>query len=141
MTTISVVLGSLYDESVQPPEGKAEELVYMPTDPDDSSIRRLHVELNNGSLITLDDDKLTIQLGGTEVVIQKDGDVSLKSAGKLTVKTEADATFEASGNIELKAQGNVTLSAGASMTVEGQASAKLKAPAVTLAGNTQFSPG
>jgi uncharacterized protein involved in type VI secretion and phage assembly len=135
-----IVLGSLYDESVQPPEGKAEELVYMPTDPDDSSIRRLHVELNNGSLITLDDDKLTIQLGGTEVVIQKDGDVNVKSAGKLTVKTEADATFEASGNIELKAQGNVTISAGASMTVEGQASAKLKAPAVTLAGNTQFSP-
>jgi len=136
-----VVVGSLYDESVQPPQAKAEELVYMPTDPDDSSIRRLHVELANGSLITLDDDKLTIELGGTEVVIQKDGDVSVKCAGKLAVKTDADATFEASGNIELKAQGNVTISAGASLMVEGQAAAKVKAPAVTLAGNIQFSPG
>lgn len=135
-----IVVGSVYDESVQPPEAKADELVYMPTDPDDSSIRRLHVELSNGSLITLDDDKLTLQLGKTEVVIQKDGDVSVKSAGKLEVKIDADMKLEASGNIELKAQGNVTISAGASMTVEGQAAAKLKAPAVTLAGNTQFSP-
>jgi phage baseplate assembly protein gpV len=135
-----VVVGSLYDESTQPPEAKADELVYMPTDPDDSSIRRLHVELGNGSLITLDDEKLTVQLGGTEVVIKKDGDVSVKGAGKLEVKTDADITFEASGNLEMKAQGNVTISAGAAMSVEGQATAKLKAPAVTLAGNTQFSP-
>ena len=135
-----VVVGSLYDASVQPPEAKAEELVYMPTDPDDASIRRVHFEIANGSLFTWDDDKLTVQLGATEVVMQRDGDVSVKCAGKLEVKTDGDITFEASGNIELKAQANMTLKAGASMSVEGQAAAKLKAPAVTLAGNTQFSP-
>lgn len=134
-----IVVGSVYDESVQPPVGKAEELVYMPTDPDDSSIRRLHVELGNGSLITFDDEKLTVQLGGTEVVIKKDGDVSVKGAGKLEVKTDADMKFEASGNLEIKAQGDLKIS-GVSVTVEGQGAAKLKAPAVTLAGNTQFSP-
>jgi phage baseplate assembly protein gpV len=134
-----IVLGSVYDESVQPPVGKAEELVYMPTDADDSSIRRLHVELGNGSLITFDDEKLTVQLGGTEVVIKKDGDVSVKGAGKLEVKTDADMKFEAGGNLEIKAQGDLKIS-GASVTVEGQGAAKLKAPAVTLAGNTQFSP-
>jgi hypothetical protein len=38
----------------------------------------------------------------------------------------------------LKAQGDVKIN-GVSVTVEGSGSAKLKAPAVTLAGNTQFS--
>src|SRR6266496_5396423 len=71
-----IVVGSVYDESVRPPEAKAEEVVYMPTDADDSSIRRVHMELGNGSLITFDDEKLTVQLGSTEVVIKKDGDVT-----------------------------------------------------------------
>lgn len=135
-----VVVGSVYDESVQPPEAKAEEVVYMPTDPDDSAIRRLHVELANGSLITLDDDKLTVQLGGTEVIINRDGDVSVKAAGKLEVKTDADISIEASGNLDLKAQGNLNISAAGALSAEGQGSAKLKAPAITLAGNTQLSP-
>ncbi|MBX3670446.1 MAG: hypothetical protein KF778_18755 [Rhodocyclaceae bacterium] len=135
-----VVVGSVYDESVQPPEAKAEEAVYMPADADDAAIRRLHVELPNGSLITLADDKLTVQLGGTEVVVNKDGDVSVKAAGKLEIKTDADVSIEASGNLDLQAQGNVSIKAGAALTAEGQASAKLKAPSISLAGNTQFSP-
>lgn len=134
-----IVVGSVYDETVSPPVGKAAEVVYMPTDPDDSSIRRLHVELANGSLMTVDDEKLTLQLGDTEVVIKKDGDVTVKGAAKLEVKTQSDITFEASGNLELKAQGNVKIN-GVSVTVEGSGSAKLKGPAITLAGTTQFSP-
>jgi len=133
-----VIVGSVYDETVNPPVGKAAELVYMPADPDDSSIRRLHFELGNGSLITVDDDKLTIKLAGTEMVIKRDGDVTIKGAAKLEVKAQSDITFEASGNLELKAQGNVKIN-GVSVSVEGSGSAKLKAPAVTLAGNTQFS--
>ncbi|MBL8484564.1 MAG: hypothetical protein JNJ60_20380, partial [Rhodocyclaceae bacterium] len=94
----------------------------------------------NGSLITLDDDKLTVQLGGTEVIINRDGDVSVKAAGKLEVKTDADISIEASGNLDLKAQGNLNISAAGALSAEGQGSAKLKAPAITLAGNTQLSP-
>jgi len=134
-----VVVGSLYDETISPPVGKGAELVYMPTDPDDSSIRRLHFELANGSLMTVDDDKLTVTLGGTELVINRDGDVTLTSAAKLEVKAQSDITMEASGNLELKAQGNVKIN-GVAVTVEGSGTAKLKGPAVTLAGNTQFSP-
>jgi phage baseplate assembly protein gpV len=134
-----VVVGSVYDESVQPPVAKATEMVYMPTDADDSSIRRLHVELGNGGLLTVDDEKLTVTLGSTELIIQRDGDITVKGAAKVDLKTQADISLEASGNLELKAQGNVTIS-GISVTVEGSGAAKLKAPAVTLAGNTQFSP-
>jgi phage baseplate assembly protein gpV len=136
-----VVVGSVYDETVQPPVGKAEEVVYMPTDADDSAIRRLHVELANGCALTLFDDHLTVKLGSTELTLNQDGDVQLDSAGKVAIKGSADITIEASGNLELKAQGSVKVSAGASLELQGSASAKLAGPSVTLAGNTQFSPG
>jgi len=134
-----VVVGSLYDVQVQPPVAKPAEVVYQPTDAQDASLRRFHLELANGSTLTIDEDKLTVALGGTEVVINRDGDVAIKSAAKLSIQTQGDMSLEASGNLDLKAQGNVTVS-GVSATVEGQGSAKLKAPAVSLAGNTQFSP-
>jgi phage baseplate assembly protein V len=134
-----VVVGSVYDAQVQPPAAKPGEVVYQPTDPEDASLRRFHLELANGSTLTIDEDKLTVALGGTEVVINRDGDVAIKSAAKLSIQTQGDLSLEASGNLDLKAQGNVTVS-GVSTTVEGQGSAKLKAPAVSLAGNTQFSP-
>lgn len=134
-----VVVGSVYDAQVQPPVAKPAEVVYQPTDAQDASLRRFHLELANGSTLTIDEDKLTVALGGTEVVINRDGDVAIKSAAKLTIQTQGDMSLEASGNLDLKAQGNVTVS-GVSATVEGQGSAKLKAPAVSLAGNTQFSP-
>ncbi len=136
-----VVVGSVYDDQVQPPVGKAEECVYMPTDPDDSAVRRLHVELANGCALTLHDDHLTLKMGGTELTVNQDGDVQLKSAGKIEIKGDADISIEASGNLTLKAQGSVKVSAGSSLDLEGTAAAKLKAPAITLAGNTQLSPG
>lgn len=135
-----IVVGSLYDAKVQPPVAQAGEVVYEPSDAGgDASLRRLHVALGSDVTLTVDDENLTIKLGGTELTIAKDGDVTVSSAAKLTIKTQGDIGFEASGNLDLKAQGNVTIS-GVSTTVEGQASAKLKGPSVSLAGNTQFSP-
>ena len=98
-----VVVGSVYDETVQPPVAKPDELVYMPTDPDDSAIRRLHIELANGCALTWQDDHLTLKLGGTELTVIQDGDVQIKSAGKFEIKADGDISIEAGGNITLKA--------------------------------------
>jgi uncharacterized protein involved in type VI secretion and phage assembly len=135
-----VVVGSLYDAQVQPPVAKAGEVVYTPSDAGgDASLRRLQIALGSDVTLTADDENLKLVLGGTELTIAKDGDVTITSAAKLVVKAQGDISFEAGGNLDLKATGNATLS-GASTTVEGQGSAKLKGPSVTLAGNTQFSP-
>ena len=98
-----VVVGSVYDETVQPPVAKPDELVYMPTDPDDSAIRRLHIELANGCALTWQDDHLTLKLGGTELTVNQDGDVQIKSAGKFEIKADGDISIKAGGNITLKA--------------------------------------
>lgn len=135
-----VVVGSLYDAQVQPPVAKAAEVVYQPSDAGgDAALRRLHLALGSDVTLTLDDENLSIKLGGTELTLTKDGDISISSAAKLTIKAQGDIGLEAGGNLDLKAQGNVTISGNAT-SVEGLASAKLKAPSVSLAGNTQFSP-
>jgi uncharacterized protein involved in type VI secretion and phage assembly len=133
-----VVIGSIYDSDRQPPQAGPLETVYQPFGEEDSSIRRLHVELPGGSTLTLDDDKLQIEGGGTKVVIERDGDVTVKSAGKITIEASGDITLDAGGNLQLSAQQNVTIK-GLSSTLEGQAEAKVKSPAVTLAGMTSFS--
>ena len=136
-----VVVGSLYDAQVRPPTAKAGETVYMPSDAGgDAALRRLQVALGSDVTLTLDDEHLTVKLGGTELVLTKDGDVAITSAAKLTIKTQGDFSVEASGNIDLKAQASLNL-AGVAAKLEGQGSAQVKAPAITLAGNTQFSPG
>jgi hypothetical protein len=98
----------------------------------------LHLELASGSTLTMDDDKLQIESGGTKVVIERDGDVTIKSAAKITIESSGDITMDAGGNLQLSAKQNVTIK-GLSTAVEGQADAKLKGPTLTLAGMTSFS--
>jgi uncharacterized protein involved in type VI secretion and phage assembly len=134
-----VVIGSVYDNELRPPKGNPLDVVYQPPDDEDSGVRRFHLELPSGNLITIDDEKLHIESGGTEVTITRDGDVALKSAAKVTIEAQGDIVLDAGGNLQLSAKQNVTVK-GIRSTVEGQAEAKLKAPQVSLAGMTGFSP-
>lgn len=133
-----VVLGTLYDSERQPPQAGPLETVYQPPGNEDASVRRLHVELPSGSTLTLDDDQLQIEAGGTKVLIRRDGDVTVQSAGKVSIEADGDITLDAGGNLQLSARQNVTIK-GLSSTLEGQADAKVKGPALTLAGLTSFS--
>ncbi len=135
---VPVVIGSIYDNEKQAPKAGPLETIYKPFGDQDSSIRRLHVELASGSTLTMGDDKLQIESGGTKVVIENDGDVTVKSAAAVSIESSGDITLDAGGNLQLAAKQSVTIK-GQSTTVEGQADAKLKSPAVTLAGMTSFS--
>jgi uncharacterized protein involved in type VI secretion and phage assembly len=133
-----VVLGSVYGSQTHPPKAGPLELVYQPEGDEDSSIRRVHIELPSGNLITFDDDKLTLQCAGTEVVVNKDGDVSIKSNAKVTIEAQSDIELTAQGNLTLSAQQSVSIK-GMTCTVEGQSGATVKGPQISLAGMTGFS--
>lgn len=133
-----VVVGSVYGSKTHPPKAGPLELVYQPQGDEDSSIRRVHIELPSGNLITFDDDKLTVQCGGTELVVAKDGDIAIKSSAKISIESQSDVSISAQGNLSLSAQQNVTIK-GLSSTMEGQAGATVKGPQVSLAGMTSFS--
>lgn len=135
-----VVIGSVYGSKTHPPTGGPLEVVYQPGEDEDSSIRRIHIELPSGNLVTFDDEKLTVTCGGTELVVNKDGDVVIKSAAKVTIEAQGDIELTASGNLKLEAQQNVNIKGGVGATLEGTASATVKGPQVSLAGTTNFSP-
>jgi uncharacterized protein involved in type VI secretion and phage assembly len=133
-----IVLGTLYDDTLRPPQGGAAEVVYKPPDEADSNVRRVYVELPSGTKLTWNDDTLTLESGGTEVMVARDGDVTIKAKGKISLTAEGDIELSAQGNLKLSAQGDAEMS-GTAVKVEGSSSTKVSGAQLTLAGTTQFS--
>jgi phage baseplate assembly protein gpV len=151
----AVITGRLYNDVDRPPEGKAKECVYVSPDDDESGVRRLHVELPKGNLLTVEDDKTVLDLGGTKVTIQNGGDVEIDCQGKIAIKSKGNTEIVSGGDLTLEATGALSLKAGTdlkaeglsvaikgstSAQLEGQASATLKGPLVSIAGTTSVSP-
>ena len=142
-----VIVGSIYSSAEQPPEAGPLEAVYQPSDAEDSGVRRVHIATPSGGTVTLDDATLTITLGGTEVVIAQDGDVTVTSPGSISLAADGDVSIEAGGSVAVKAgmdvkieaQANLAAKANATASVEAAATGKLKAASLTIAGLTNFS--
>jgi uncharacterized protein involved in type VI secretion and phage assembly len=134
-----IALGCLYNDQSHPPTAHPHEVVYQPPDPKDSGVRRIHIELQGGSTLTIDDDKLTITLGDTSVAVNRDGDVEIAAKGSLKLSAQGDIELDAQGNLKLSAQ-NQLQAKGMTASVEGQSQAGLKGAMVSIAGTTQFSP-
>lgn len=142
----AVVTTCLYDDNTRPPVAKAREFVYISPDDPESGIRRIYLEFPNGNKVTLDDDKLVVDMGQSTVTVNNGGDVEISSEGKLTIQTKGDASIQAQGDLQLKATGDVkvegmslSLKGQTDASLEGSASAKVKGTAVTIAGQTEFS--
>lgn len=135
-----VAVGSLYSDQAHPPVAKPHEVVYLAPDDDDSSLRRMHFELANGNTFTIKDETLEIIMGGTTLTLNKDGDIDIKSAGKVSITADGDFSIKSSGSVSIEAQTDLTLKGTSSATLEGTGSAKVKGAQVSLAGITQFSP-
>lgn len=133
-----IAFGCLYDEQSHPPVAKAHEVVYQPPDDGASGVRRLHLELSNGSTLTLDDEMLSVKLGDTSLTITRDGDLEVKTSGAVKFTSSGDLVLDAQGDVKISAGGKVSL-AGLSVAVEGQSEAKVKGAQVAIAGLTQFS--
>jgi type VI secretion system secreted protein VgrG len=142
-----VVIGAIYASAEQPPKAGPLDAVYKPADAEDSSVRRLHLETPSGGVLTLDDERLTLTLGGTEVVVNQDGDVTITAAGAISLEADGDITIAAGGSVLVKAKQDVTLDAqvnlsakaNAAASLEGAASGKVKAANLTIAGLVNFS--
>lgn len=141
----AVITARLYNDEDRPPVAKRHEFVYSSPDSAESGVRRLHLAFPNGNTLTLDDDRLVLEMGQTTITVSHSGDVELSSAAKLTVATKGDATVQVQGNLELSASGDVTiegagvaLKARAQASLEGGAGATVKGATVKIAGQIDF---
>jgi uncharacterized protein involved in type VI secretion and phage assembly len=141
----AIITGRLYNDADRPPEAKPREFVYISPDRAEQDIRRIYLELPKGNKLTLEDDKLVIEMGKTKLTINNDGDVELDSNAKLTIDAKGDTAIKAQGNLELNASGdvklegnNVSVKAKANASVESGAAATLKGMTVKVAGQIDF---
>ncbi len=135
-----VILGFVYDHQNHPPDASADELVYKVPD-DGSSKRRAELQLTNGNRLTVTDDKVTVKMGSTALVVESDGKVTIQASGDIELKSDANIMIEAGLDVTVKGGSNVEVAAQAALSLEGSASAKLKGATTTIAGITSFSAG
>lgn len=128
----AIVLGTLHAQGVPPPDAKPEEIVYEVPDSDGGE-RRFEFRFPNGNTVTLGDSKVEVKMGGTSLVIEGDGAITLEAASDITIK--------ANGSLKLEAAMDVTIKASANATVEGVGSATLKGATTSIAGMTSFKAG
>lgn len=144
----AIVNGRLYNDIDRPPEAKAHEFVYIAPDSAESGVRRVHMEFPNGNVVSLDDEKLLVEMGSTKVTIKNSGDVELEASGNVIVTSSGDTTLDVQGNLGLSAKGdiaiegkNVELKSTANLDLKGGGSSTLKGSSVSIAGQTSFSAG
>lgn len=86
---------------------------------------------------------VTVLAGGTKIVMNQDGDVTIEAKGALTLKANQDVSIEGM-NIKLKSTAKTSIEAGSSAEIkgnaevklEGQASAALKSSGITEVSGT-----
>lgn len=113
------VLGALWNDRDAPPEsnrdGRNDKRIFKSRKGhclsfDDGARGVVELVLNDGKKVSLDDDGIRIEDGhGSQLAIDsKSGAVTLKAAGKLTLKA-ASIVLETSGTLEIKAGATLTL--------------------------------
>lgn len=111
----AVVTGRVYNDKDRPPVAKPHEFVYVSPDDAESGVRRIYLELPNGNTLTLDDDKLVVEMGKTRLTMKHDGEVVVNSGDQNITLTDQGG----SNKVEIKAQsGQLTVQAQTKVVVE-----------------------
>jgi phage baseplate assembly protein gpV len=111
----AVITGRLYNDQDRPPQAKTGEFVYVSPDDPASGIRRMYLEFPNGNKLTLDDDKLLLEMGQSTVTVNHDGDIEVNSGSSDITLTDS------SGNNLVKIQvqqGQVSVTGQVKVTVD-----------------------
>jgi hypothetical protein len=89
---LGVVVGRLHNDRDRSPEAKPHEFVYVCPDASESGIRRTYLEFPKGNKITLDDDKLVVEMGRSRLTINHDGDVVVDSGNSNIKLTDGNGS-------------------------------------------------
>lgn len=126
-----VIIGRLYTDEDRPPINKEEEIIYTPPYSKQSGLRRVHLELSSGVVLSITDDDVTVEAGKTTVKLNRDGDIDIKSSANLNVKATGDLSFSAA-NITIESQQNIEIKAGATAEINATGPLTIKGAMVNI---------
>ncbi len=126
-----VVIGRLYTDEDRPPVSQEEEVVYSPPYSRQSGLRRVHLELASGVVVSVTDDDVTVEAGRTTLKLNRDGDIAIESSAKLTVKATGDLALSAA-NISIESQQTMELKAGATAEINATGPLTIKGAMVNI---------
>ncbi len=126
-----VVIGRLYTDEDRPPVSQEEEIVYIPPYSQQSGLRRVHLELASGVVVSITDDDVTVEAGRTTLKLNRDGDIAIESGAKLTVQATGDLALSAA-NISIESQQTMELKAGATMELNATGPLTIKGAIVNI---------
>lgn len=106
-----VIIGRLYTDEDRPPVNDNGEMVYVSPYSKESGLRRAHMELASGLVLSITDDDVTVEAGKTTLKLNLDGDIEIESSAKINVKATGDLSFSAD-NIKMESQKNMEFKAG-----------------------------
>jgi phage baseplate assembly protein gpV len=112
----AIVTGRLHTDQARSPEAKAHEDVYVSPDADESGVRRLYLELPKSNKLTLEDDKVVLEMGRTTLTIENDGKVEIKTNDKDV--TVSDSSANNALKLEIQS-GQATLKGQMKVVVDG----------------------
>jgi phage baseplate assembly protein gpV len=126
-----VIIGRLYTDEDRPPVSKEEEIVYNPPYSQQSGLRRVHLGLSSGVVLSITDDDVTVEAGKTIVKLNRDGDIDIESSAKLNVKATGDLSFSAA-NITIESQQTLEIKAGATAEINATGPLTIKGAMVNI---------
>jgi phage baseplate assembly protein gpV len=126
-----IIIGRLYTDEDRPPVSQGEEVVYVPPYSENADLRRLHVELPSGIVISVTDDIVNVEAGKTFLKINRDGDVQVESGAKVLVTSSAEMEFTAD-KITMESKNEVEIKAGTTANIESSNPMTLKGSEVTM---------
>jgi phage baseplate assembly protein gpV len=106
-----VIIGRLYTDEDRPPVHKEEEIVYIPSYSKSSDLRRLHMKLPSGLVLSVTDDDVTVEAGKTKLKISRDGDIAVESGGNISISASGDFSVNAN-KITIESKADLTCNAG-----------------------------
>jgi uncharacterized protein involved in type VI secretion and phage assembly len=126
-----ILIGRMYTAEDRPPANDGEEIIYIPPYSENADLRRVHMELPSGIILSVTDDVLSVEAGKTTLKINRDGDVELESNANINVTASGDMSFSAD-KITMESKNDIVIKAGAKATLESKSPMSLKGAEVKI---------
>jgi len=123
-----ILIGRLYTAEDRPPANDGEEIIYIPPYSENADLRRLHMELPSGIILSVTDDILNVEAGKTMLKINRDGDIEVESNEKVSITASGEMIFNAD-KITIESKQDMNITAGTNATIKGESGVKMESSA------------